>query len=432
MEEEKSAGDSQLADLSGETLLSMGDSYFVDENYVDALEAYAGALAVFRDSEVALQIKCLSHRSAAFCKLGRFQEALEDAELAQLLLSKRTVRGLAKGDGETCHYRAGLAAMGLKNCGKAIDSFLKAAELASLNNRDDQKAKYEDLVNQCNASWPLPEQTSDALNISPPRSEKKPAPLVKPAVPKPAPKPVVAAPPKLAGKKGDVPKYQYYQSDKVMTISILEAGVREEDLSVEFEPKHLLVMLRKNGTEFTVIAGTLYQEIDVTKSKVVIKDEKVLVKLRKVEHHEWHELMGKADDNAPIKKSKKTAPAEKSADDAESNPKEIPTVKDTSKPRPYASHRDWDKIEKDIIQDEKNEKPEGDEAMNALFKQIYAGASDDTRRAMVKSFQTSGGTVLSTNWDEVKEKDYEKERTAPKGVEWKTWDGDKVPMKEDK
>ena len=26
---------------------------------------------------------------------------------------------------------------------------------------------------------------------------------------------------------------------------------------------------------------------------------------------------------------------------------------------------------------------------------------------MIKSFQTSGGTVLSTNWNEVKEKDYE-------------------------
>ena len=28
-------------------------------------------------------------------------------------------------------------------------------------------------------------------------------------------------------------------------------------------------------------------------------------------------------------------------------------------------------------------------------------ADEDTRRAMVKSYQTSGGTVLSTNWDEV-------------------------------
>merc|ERR1712078_58285 len=127
--------------------------------------------------------------------------------------------------------------------------------------------------------------------------------------------------------------------------------------------------------------------------------------------------------------AKTNDPKPKNVDSDETgNPKPIPTVpKDDTKARPYASHRDWDAIEKNIADEEKNEKPEGDEAMNKLFKQIYSNASDDTRRAMVKSFQTSGGTVLSTNWDEVKEKDYEKERTAPKGVEWKTWDGEKVP-----
>ena len=40
---------------------------------------------------------------------------------------------------------------------------------------------------------------------------------------------------------------------------------------------------------------------------------------------------------------------------------------------------------------------------------------------MNKSFQTSGGTVLSTNWGEVKEKDYEEEKSAPDGQEWKKW-----------
>lgn len=43
-----------------------------------------------------------------------------------------------------------------------------------------------------------------------------------------------------------------------------------------------------------------------------------------------------------------------------------------------------------------------DEAdINAFFQKIYSDANEDTRRAMMKSFQESNGTTLSTNWDEV-------------------------------
>ena len=43
----------------------------------------------------------------------------------------------------------------------------------------------------------------------------------------------------------------------------------------------------------------------------------------------------------------------------------------------------------------------------------------------------SGGTCLSTNWNEVEKTDYESERQAPKGMEWKNYEGDKLPMKDD-
>ena len=108
----------------------------------------------------------------------------------------------------------------------------------------------------------------------------------------------------------------------------------------------------------------------------------------------------------------------------------VPKV-EGGKARAYASHRDWDAIDKNLKEAEEKEKPKGEDALNKLFSQIYGNADDETRRAMIKSFQTSGGTVLSTNWDEVSKKDYEKERQAPKEMQWKNWEGDKLAQKED-
>ena len=86
---------------------------------------------------------------------------------------------------------------------------------------------------------------------------------------------------------------------------------------------------------------------------------------------------------------------------------------------PYASGRDWSAIEK-ALETEAEEKKEGEAALNEMFKKIYGDANDEVKRAMNKSFQESGGTVLSTNWNEIgKEKT---EVKPPDGMEWKKYD----------
>lgn len=81
--------------------------------------------------------------------------------------------------------------------------------------------------------------------------------------------------------------------------------------------------------------------------------------------------------------------------------------------------KNWDKIAKDVEEEEKKEQLEGDAAVNKLFQQIYADSSDEVKRAMMKSYMESKGTVLSTNWKEVAKDKVECK--PPDGMEFKKW-----------
>ena len=198
------------------------------------------------------------------------------------------------------------------------------------------------------------------------------------------------------------PKYQYYQDENWMKIQILEPNVKPENLSVDFTRDDICVKIKKleNGAlaEYVVVYGDLYEEVVPEKCKSIIKAEKVLIKLKKKDGKiEWNNLLDESK-NGDRKKSrveKRTGSVEAvptadgnantEASDAGGKKAAIPTI-DTSnvKNRPYASHRDWDAIDRNLKAEEEAEKPEGDEALNKLFQQIYRNSNEDTRRAMVK------------------------------------------------
>eukprot|EP00921_Rhytidocystis_pertsovi_P009338 GHVQ01015031.1.p1 GENE.GHVQ01015031.1~~GHVQ01015031.1.p1 ORF type:complete len:167 (+),score=30.48 GHVQ01015031.1:756-1256(+) len=96
----------------------------------------------------------------------------------------------------------------------------------------------------------------------------------------------------------------------------------------------------------------------------------------------------------------------------------------SSYPSSSKTKTDWNKLDKECeLEVEKDLKEAGGEsALNSLFRDIYSKGSEETRRAMNKSFQSSCGTVLSTNWEEVQKKQYDKELEAPGGQVFKSWE----------
>ncbi|CAL1271600.1 unnamed protein product [Larinioides sclopetarius] len=89
-------------------------------------------------------------------------------------------------------------------------------------------------------------------------------------------------------------------------------------------------------------------------------------------------------------------------------------------PSSKTQKKDWDKLAAELKKEEAEEKLEGEAALNQLFQKIYSEGSDETRKAMNKSFMESGGTVLSTSWNEVAQKKVEVK--PPDGMEFKKWE----------
>ncbi|XP_039249624.1 protein SGT1 homolog [Styela clava] len=201
------------------------------------------------------------------------------------------------------------------------------------------------------------------------------------------------------------PKYDWYQTDTYVVVTIMVKRVKQEEFSTKYGEQSLSVKIQRDTGESFVLNLSLSHKILPDKCTSRIMSTKIECKLMKAEGIRWSLLHG--EDNSP------TAPMPAPA--ASTN------IDDANK-YPSSAHytRDWDKLVADIKTEEENEKPEGDEALNNFFKKIYSDGDENLRKAMNKSFSESGGTVLSTNWGDIR-----KEKTdvkAPDGMEFKKYE----------
>ncbi|XP_042896659.1 protein SGT1 homolog isoform X2 [Parasteatoda tepidariorum] len=175
--------------------------------------------------------------------------------------------------------------------------------------------------------------------------------------------------------------------------------VKPENVRIDLIDQQLKCTAKlPDDSDFTFCVNLSHQ-VYSNEMKWKVFSTKIEIKLKKYEPLKWNSLEKKQTENFSSSKGGN-----------------VVKVYPSSKPK----KKDWDKLEQELKNEEANEKLEGEAALNQLFQKIYADASDETKKAMNKSFLESGGTVLSTNWNEVGEKKVEVK--PPEGMEFKKWD----------
>jgi len=387
--------------MDAAALFGTANKLFVQEEFEEALKHYTCA--------VTLQ-DCAEHRicrAAVYLKLGKYSDTVTDANEALKFDPKNHM---------ALHWR-GIAMfyMGDFSGGKA--SFEESLRMAPA-----AKAPRGLWIRKCNAELsgsclPLAGITNELTKVS--SSDTAPTPdtacagMTEPSVAvsseQDTPRDIAEAKTAIADPaskeisiSGRKPvRREWYQNSTQVFVTIFAKNVQQDLCKAEFREKELAVSFPLPGSteEEYQLNLDLFDTVEPAACKVEVGKVKVEITLQKTKTgFDWKDL-------------------EAQSTVAQSTPDQ-PAYPTSSKQK-----RDWSQIEQDIDTQLKNEKPQGDEALNKLFKEIYDRADDETRRAMNKSFQTSGGTVLSTNWGEVAKSDYEgKDRpTPPEGQEWKSW-----------
>ncbi|PSR80111.1 SGS domain-domain-containing protein [Coniella lustricola] len=210
---------------------------------------------------------------------------------------------------------------------------------------------------------------------------------------------------------------QMYQSDASITVSLfMKFASKEDTTKVQVDMQPNLITISGVPREPSVSYIVPHAAIDPSKSTYRVATMKIEFTLAKAQPGKWatfgREELSQPDastlptaTDAPT--SSQQAP-EKRQEPAAAVKPQGPAYPTSSKSGP----KDWDHLADD-------EKDDDDKDVNAFFKQLYKGATPDQQRAMMKSFQESNGTALSTDWASVSKETVK--TSPPDGVEAKKW-----------
>lgn len=228
----------------------------------------------------------------------------------------------------------------------------------------------------------------------------------------------------------------WYQTEDRVVITLLARHLKElnldpNKLKVNWSTNKVIELLAEEETgqparSFTI---ELSREISCEKSEAKITANKVELTLVKVDDGlgpiQWSSLLDSisgpeaaATDLATAVQTEAAAAAVSSNSDSVELKLSSGTTPSPTKPKPK---KNWDQIVKEFEEGEGKD-DQGD--VNDVFKQLYAGADDATRRAMNKSYSESGGKTLSMNWGEVATANYRSDKDKSNDAKGESSDED--------
>ncbi|KAI4315469.1 hypothetical protein L6164_028274 [Bauhinia variegata] len=339
---------------------------FIDDDFILAVNLYSQA--IYSDPNNA---DLFADRAQAYIKLDNLPEAVSDANKAIELNPS-----MAK-----AYLRKGIACVKLEEYHTAKAALEIGSSLAQNDSRftklikecDDHVADEPNGSYSCNRTAETKEEVTRHSSVSQTNE-------------------AISNRPKY--------RHEYYQKPEEVVMTIFAKGIPAKNVVVEFGEQILSVTIAVPGGGDYQYQSRLFGKIIPDKCRYEVLSTKVEIRLAKAEAIDWRSL----------EYSNDTPPKVIMSTNGSQRP-----VYPSSKPT-----RDWDKLEAQVKKEEKEEKLDGDAALNKLFRDIYQNADEDMRRAMSKSFVESNGTVLSTDWKEVGSKKVE--GSPPDGMELKKWE----------
>ncbi|EGG24383.1 TPR repeat-containing protein [Cavenderia fasciculata] len=347
--------------------INKGNSFFVDEEYDKALECYDRACKTDPQS-----YEAHFKRSQCHHNLNSFNDAIADVNTCIKIDPNNPKAYLKKGQ----------YLFELEEYESALASFEKGQSLDAENSQfktwvRKTKAELGQSATPTPAAVPTPAPVAVAPVAAKPEQPKLPLPSV-----------------------GTKVRHEWFDTATNVTVTIFAKFVTASNSKIEIKDKSLSVsFLMATGSEY-LFECDLFDPIIVAESTVKYSSMKVEILLKKSRAIKWDDL----------EYTGATTVSEIDQSTATNTTASTTTGQAPSVVSPYASKKNWDDIDA--------EDKEGD-PLNRVFQDIFSRGSEEQRRAMMKSFVESGGTVLSTNWEDVGQKKVK--GAPPKGMEMRGW-----------